>query len=42
MHCPSCKEKYGLYASNYSRKGIPSTYRCWLPRLRLKELSVAA
>ena len=42
MHCPSCKEKYGLYASNYSRKGMASTYHCWLPRLLLKELSVAA
>ena len=42
MHCPSCKEKYGLYTYDYNRKGMVSTYHCWLPRPLLKALSVAA
>ena len=42
MHCPSCKKNYGLYASNYSRKGMTSTYHCWLPRSLLKELTAAS
>ncbi|MDD4959372.1 MAG: hypothetical protein PHS51_08480 [Gallionella sp.] len=41
MHCPSCKKKYGLYAKNYSRKGMVSPYQCWLPHLVLEELAVA-
>jgi hypothetical protein len=42
MHCPHCAVEYGLYESNYNRKGLPTTYRGWIPRALLQQLSAAA
>lgn len=41
MHCPACAPKYGLYARDYTHKGMAATYRGWLPRSVLQEFAAA-
>lgn len=41
MQCPACNAKYGLYARDYTRKGMVATYRGWVTRDVLRELAAA-